>query len=708
MSELPSNYNSQSRATDVAAIAGLSKLWAETQGDPRVCIAILDGPVDLTHPSLAGANLTQINTLASGVAANGPAAEHGTHVASVIFGGHDGPVRGIAPQCRGIIVPVFRDGENGAVIPCSQVDLARAITQAIDFAEKENAAALVINISGGQFSPSGEAHPLLSDVVRKCDKSKVLIVAAAGNQGCDCLHLPGAIPSVLTVGAMDLHGSPLEFSNWGEIYRAQGILAPGENILGAVPTGGTATNSGTSFATPIASGVAALLLSLQASRGMTVSAMNVQHGILHSALGCEHQQTTDCRKLLAGRLNISGAFSIINQGERKMTSPINNSMSENVVQDQESHAVTPRCTVNSMQSSTHSMDVNDNHPPHLTATESMVMPSACGCGGNGGSPTLVYALGKLSFDYGTRSRRSYFVNAFRNEKQSLTNIDSPADLIFYLTAKVPSPYTILSGERFANRTDVASLIWTLSIDDSPVYAIMPTDAFAFEIHDLLLEFLNDQVDEETRLAQINAAILDRRNAKRKSAKDEKTDAVGSPINLEVGRVAVAGVISGQIKLYTGETVPIIRPDNRGLRNWTTKALLDAAQRKAFGQGDPTTEEIEAIRDLAEFLNVAYNQTRNLGIASQDRALNYAATDAFILQGIFRDVREDSRFRDFEFDSFDVTKSPICRPDSDCWDVTLFFYDPSELRRARRGVRYTIDVSDTVPVVLGRKQDFSVR
>ena len=229
----PSNgETATATALDVTTIPGLKQLWGETLGDPRVCIAVLDGPVDLSHPSLAATNLAQIGLPASGVSLSGPAAAHGTHVASVIFGQHDSAVKGIAPQCRGLILPVFHDGEDGSVTPCSQIDLARAITQAIQFAEAENARALVINVSGGQITPSGKAHRILADVVRDSDKTKVLIVAAAGNEGCDCLHIPGAIPSVLAVGAMNPQGSPLDFSNWGETYRDQGVLALERTSLG--------------------------------------------------------------------------------------------------------------------------------------------------------------------------------------------------------------------------------------------------------------------------------------------------------------------------------------------------------------------------------------------------------------------------------------------------------------------------------------------
>jgi cyanobactin maturation PatA/PatG family protease len=182
---------------------------------------------------------------------------HGTHVASIIFGQPGSPVTGVAPQCRGLIVPVFADDRRSA----TQLDLARGIEQAA------NAGALVINLSGGQLTDFGEAEGWLENAVRLCQERNILLVAAAGNDGCACLHVPAALPNVLAVGAMDARGHPLDFSNWGDRYQQQGILAPGENILGAKPGGGTERLNGTSFATPIVAGVAALLLSEQVRRG---------------------------------------------------------------------------------------------------------------------------------------------------------------------------------------------------------------------------------------------------------------------------------------------------------------------------------------------------------------------------------------------------------------------------------------------------------
>jgi cyanobactin maturation PatA/PatG family protease len=279
-------------------------------GDSRICVAVLDGPVDQSHPCFDGANLTQLPTLVSGVANEGAASQHGTHVTSIIFGQHDSPVRGVAPNCRGLIVPVFADGRDG-LAPCSQIDLARAITQAVE------QGANVINISGGQLAASPESDRLLANAVHLCQENNVLIVAAAGNDGCDCLHIPAALESVLAVGAMDTQGNPIGFSNWGEVYQNQGILALGENILGAIPGGRTATKTGTSFATPIVSGIVALLLSIQVQRGEKPDPHAIRDAILQSALPCNLSKGSDSRRCLVGNLNISGAYTLITKGELK-------------------------------------------------------------------------------------------------------------------------------------------------------------------------------------------------------------------------------------------------------------------------------------------------------------------------------------------------------------------------------------------------------
>ena len=284
-------------------LPGLGDLWRETSGDPEICVAILDGRVDLSHSCFNGAQLSEVAPIWLQHILGRYGSIHGTHVSSVVFGRHGGPVSGIAPRCRGIVIPVYGEDEQGELIPCSQIDLARAIALA------RGEGAHIINVSGGQNTPTGEADPFLADAVRKCASQDILVVAATGNEGGEYLHVPAALPSVLAVGAADANGEPMGFSNWGEPMAQSGILAPGENIRGAVPGGGVQFRTGTSFATPIVTGVAALLLSLQKQRGQKPSPQAVRDALIASAMPClPNDDPEDCERMLAGRLNIPGAY----------------------------------------------------------------------------------------------------------------------------------------------------------------------------------------------------------------------------------------------------------------------------------------------------------------------------------------------------------------------------------------------------------------
>jgi cyanobactin maturation PatA/PatG family protease len=664
--------------TTPPAIAGLDDLWRETTGDPRIRVAILDGPVDNMHPSLASANLNQLATLVPGVADQGPASQHGTHIASIVFGQHDGPIKGIAPHCRGLIVPVFRDGPDGTISPCSQIDLARAITQAVQ------AGAHIINISGGEFTSSGTAHPLLADVVRNCAAKNVLIVAAAGNQGCDCLHIPGALPSVLAVGAMNAKGEPLEFSNWGESYKAHGILAPGEGILGAIPGGGTASNTGTSYATPIVSGIAALLLSLQIKRGEKPDAHVVRAALLDSAVGCDEQPALilpghvlpgrDCRRLLAGRLNVKGATSrIITKGGNTMSESIETQ--ENVQASEIEHAEAEAPTPGAQAATSGRMDpkVSENPPERPRAgiaepreaenaavrqavVASNVNASACGCGG-GASTQLVFAIGQLGYDFGTEARRDSIMQHMEPPAENMPpNPHDPNQLLAYLEK---------------NPSDADAIIWTLNFDATPIYAIKPKDAFAFETYQRLRQFLQEQTAGE------------------------------------IERISLGGIIYASVRLLSGQMVPVICPNLRCMNSWNTAALIDAVS-GASGASEETkkrkanNEKSEAVRN---FLERVYHELRNLGTDPCHRAMNYSATNALNVANIFESALKDN----MQLDTIACERTPICRPDSDCWDVKLNFFDPeNQLTRARKVYRFTVDVSDICPVMVGPVRSWFIR
>jgi cyanobactin maturation PatA/PatG family protease len=498
-----------------------------------------------------------------------------------------------------LIIPIFVD--RGRRL--SQLDLSRAIEQAV--AE----GAHIINISGGQLTEYGEAEDWLKKAVRLCQESNVLIIAAAGNDGCECLHVPAALPAALAVGAMDDLGRPIDFSNWGEAYKTQGILAPGENILGALPGGGTARFSGTSCVTPIVTGVAALLLSLQLQRGEEPDPYKVRAAILESAIPCDAIATDEQRRCLVGKLNISGAEQLILGGKMsdlvEAVNPsgcgceVNEQVQALVEQVQKMQPVTAGETTEAMvAASAHTLEANSAieasspSPAIATAapqfspsssTEAMVAASANTIEANSAieasspspaiataapqfSPssstnsvmpnktasyitasqapsdldesTLVYALGTLGYDFGTEARRDSF-------KQFMPAVEVDN------TGVPANPYDARQMVDYLeqNPSEARSLIWTLSIELTPIYAIEPHGPFARDVYGVLQELLAGQIQAETSEDYVE-------------------------------RVSIPGILTGKtVKLFSGQVVPVIEPQNtRGLYGWKVNTLVAAALR----------------------------------------------------------------------------------------------------------------------------------
>ncbi len=654
--------------SQIKTLTELKSLQQKSLGDSGICIAVLDGPVDESHPCFAGANLTRLPTLVYGIGDQGSASQHGTHVTSIIFGQQGSSIQGIAPGCRGLILPIFSDGKGDRSAPCSQIDLARAITQAVE------AGANIINISGGQLTASPESDQLLANAVRLCEKKNVLIVAAAGNDGCECLHLPAALESVLAVGAMDAQGKPLDLSNWGKAYQNQGILALGENILGATPGGGTNFRSGTSFATPIVSGIVALLLSIQLQRGEKPDPHGIREAILKSALPCTQQNSLDQAHCLVGSLNIYGAYTLITQGgielvsdqkEAAMVQPevndipdeLTNSINEmemELIQPIEaispsSQAIIPPVVMGIQAAEAQiapviSTNISNTVNPMIVTPNNQVVSSITPSGANGdcgckGSNTaqIVYAIGQLGTDFGTEARQDSFSQAMPPDMSLLDYLND-------------NPY------------ESQSLIWTLNLDATPIYAIIPSGPYASVTYDRLRSYLGDE---------------------------------------NVERISVPGYISGSVRLMSGQVVPVIIPEVRGIYSWSVSALVTAVMPQLEAVNSNISEE--GLRSqIEDYLSRIYYDYRNLGVTPEERALNFSATNAFQAAAAITQATGSQRV----LDSIFVEKSPICRPDSNCYDVKLSFFDPENHLRSNRIFRFTIDVSDVIPVTIGQMRSWS--
>ncbi len=592
----------------------IHQLHAHSRGGRGVCVAVIDGPVDPKHPFFSGTTVRFVEEDGHEQSRHGVAAAHGTYIAGIIFSKEGAAVTGIAPGCSGLLLPVLADGPAGMVRPCSQLQLAQAILRAAE------SGADIINISAGQFVQSGGSWDLLQRALRFCEDRGILVVAAAGNDGCDCAHVPAADATVLAVGAHDAAGDPAPWSNWGADYKGHAILAPGTDIEGASPSGDLVRSSGTSPAAAVVSGVAAVLLSILRERTGEGNGVAIRQLLLATAEPCDPRKTSPAR-CLAGRLNISRALAALPGPVTTDldTATENNQMSETIL-----HASAEQ----------------------IPAETAGIMPSSCGCGCSG-KPAKVYALGQISFDYGTEARRDSFLQA------GISNPHDPVALADFLGTR----------PEFSE-----AVTWVLTQETTAIYAVRPEGAYASLAYDRLREFMASQIREG------------------------------------VERVSIPGIIRGNIALLNGQTVPVIVPQLRGMYSWTTTKLVQSL----VGMAPETPEQREQfdsrVRDLSNFLERVYYEIRNLGMTSEERALNYAATNAFQAEFVFRDAME----RSLKLDNIHVSRSPVCRPESDCWDVELTFFNPMRrLEQARTVHRFTVDVSDVIPVTVGKIRQWEI-
>lgn len=239
---------------DIDSITG----WGAALGN-GVVVAIIDSGVNMTHPDL----VTQIHPAKRDFvdADNDPSPSgtddnegHGTAVAGIIAAAANGlGITGVAP---GSEIMVIRSCSEGG---CYTNHIANGIHFAVD------QGADIINLSLGSIAPE---DVVLEDAIDYARSRDVLVVTAAGNDGRDLDDLPqgqrlipGGLPlsNIITVAASERRDRLAGFSNYGP--GTVDIVAPGTDMLTTGVIGNYRFIDGTSFASPLVAGVAALLLS---------------------------------------------------------------------------------------------------------------------------------------------------------------------------------------------------------------------------------------------------------------------------------------------------------------------------------------------------------------------------------------------------------------------------------------------------------------
>jgi subtilisin family serine protease len=255
--------------------------WDITRGSSDVVVGVIDTGIDYTHTDLAPNMWTNPKETVNGVDDDGngliddiygwdfvnndnqPMADdtgsfHGTHVAGTIgaVGNNGIGVSGHAPNVKLMALKYLNSSGSGKTS-----DAIRAIDYSITKGVK------ILSNSWGSTSPSAA----LSSAIERARGAGILFVAAAGNGGSDGIgdnvdsspFYPASLgnDNILSVAATDSSDHLASWSNFG--LRGVDVAAPGVNIYSTLNGNSYGNKSGTSMATPLVSGVAALVASVR-------------------------------------------------------------------------------------------------------------------------------------------------------------------------------------------------------------------------------------------------------------------------------------------------------------------------------------------------------------------------------------------------------------------------------------------------------------
>jgi serine protease AprX len=272
-----------------------------------VSVAIIDSGIYSSHPDLQNwsgtvSRVVYSQSFVSGDSTTNDAYGHGTHVAGIVGGngaasqngsGYPATYQGFAPSVNLINLRVLDQNGSG-----TDSQVIAAIDEAIQLQSTYNIG--VINLSLGRPVYESYTQDPLCQAVEAAWQAGIVVVVAAGNYGRDntysesgygTITAPGNDPYVITVGGTNTEKTTTRTDDTISSYSSKGptlldhvvkpdLVAPGNQIASLLSPGSTIPAeyssfvvsppgssqaeymilSGTSMATPVVSGAAALLI----------------------------------------------------------------------------------------------------------------------------------------------------------------------------------------------------------------------------------------------------------------------------------------------------------------------------------------------------------------------------------------------------------------------------------------------------------------
>ena len=235
--------------------------WTLTKGNPNIRVAVVDMGIDMNHQEFTNSYFYETSyDCELDLEVNNIYDYHGTSVAGVINSNHNyGKNAGIAPNVT--IMPVSHSFRGIEEVQNSPEQLASGISWAV-----QNGAD-IINCSWGltKILYDNIHTALLEDAILTAinngrNNKGCIVVFASGNFGIKDINYPACFtPEILAVGAQSSNDKRFELSCYGKEID---VVAPGYNIYTLYLNNEYHSTSGTSFAAPYVSGIAALILSI--------------------------------------------------------------------------------------------------------------------------------------------------------------------------------------------------------------------------------------------------------------------------------------------------------------------------------------------------------------------------------------------------------------------------------------------------------------